>query len=400
MANLKKGDLSKIKGGQPNYKTLVQKFFHLNHKMQEFRHEEGIFMPDSMIIKINGVEVDAFEISEKKRVDEALTFVKKVSEGGTKDSIILVGYFTENGQIRHAPFTKFIKTEEFGGEGAKKENMGNKFEKEFLWSMQCKLDCLCKPNVYEKQVDELLKMIEDKDLPSNTSLAKVEWAGPRNAKRTLVDKPPAVAVNSEGKVTKDVGSTLTDITCYFGGQKANPRYLSCKYGNTVTFINTGITTIFPESDFKLFKEKNPKKPPKFKHKTAKILIDMFGLDPELFAKTFNEYGNQKMPTVKPSSSEWSKTKVKEFLRYCMGYGYWMVHGLDDGTVDLYQVTETAMNTSVNIGDITIQYGGVQGKGKRVNILCESNKYKFTFNFRGKQSAATYPTHIMCDYKKK
>ena len=131
MANLKKGDLRKVKGGQPNYKTLVQKFFHLNHKMQEFRHEEGIFMPDSMIIKIKGVEVEAFEISEKKREDEALAFAKKVSEGGTKDSIILVGYFTENGQIRHAPFTKFIKTEEFGGEGAKKENMGNKFEKEF-----------------------------------------------------------------------------------------------------------------------------------------------------------------------------------------------------------------------------------------------------------------------------
>ena len=36
----------------------------------------------------------------------------------------------------------------------------------------------------------------------------------------------------------------------------------------------------------------------------------------------------------------------------------------------------------------------------VNVLCESSKYKFSFNFRGKQSAATYPTHLMCDYKKK
>ncbi len=81
-------------------------------------------------------------------------------------------------------------------------------------------------------------------------------------------------------------------------------------------------------------------------------------------------------------------------------GYWMVHGLDNGTVDIYQVTESTMKRSVGIGNITIQYGGAQGKGKRVNVLCESSKYKFTFNFRGKQTAATYPTHLMCDYKKK
>ena len=78
----------------------------------------------------------------------------------------------------------------------------------------------------------------------------------------------------------------------------------------------------------------------------------------------------------------------------------MVHGLDNGTIDMYQVNESVMDRSVGIGDIKIQYGGVQGKGKRVNIICESSKYEFTFNFRGKQSDATYPTHIMCDYKKK
>jgi hypothetical protein len=99
-------------------------------------------------------------------------------------------------------------------------------------------------------------------------------------------------------------------------------------------------------------------------------------------------------------SDFDKGKVEELLRYCMGYGYWMVHGLDNGSVDIYQMTERTMNNSVSIGNITIQYGGVNGRGKRVNISCESSKYKFTFNFRGKQTAATYPTHLMCDYKKK
>lgn len=127
---------------------------------------------------------------------------------------------------------------------------------------------------------------------------------------------------------------------------------------------------------------------------------MFGIDQDLFAKTFNEYGKEKMPTITPKTGTWNKKKVENLLEYCMGYGYWMVHGLDNGTVDIYQMTKSKMSSSVGIGNITIQYGGVNGKGKRVNILCESNMYKFSFNFRGKQSAATYPTHLMCDYKKK
>ena len=398
MSNLNKIHLAKEK----NDEIFVNKFFHLKNRMQEFRHEEGLFMPDSMVIQIDGDEVEAYEISEKHKAEEALVNVKRVIYGNNrKDNIILVGYFTENGQIRHAPITKFVRTEEFGGAKGKKENAGNKFEREFLWSLECKLNCVCKPNVYEKEVDNLLEEIHKKDLPKDVSLSRVDWAGPRNAKRTIVDKGKGVAINSEGVVTTDVGSTLTDITCYFGGEDKNPRYLSCKFGNTVTFINTGIGRIFPEEQFKSFKDKLfAKKPPKFTHNTAKNLINMFGIDPEIFADTFNKYGEKKMPTVTPSAKDWDKSNVEELLRYCMGYGYWMVHGLDNGTTDIYQMTQSVMDKSVKIGNITIQYGGVNGKGKRVNILCESNKYKFTFNFRGKQSGDTYPTHLMCDYKKK
>jgi len=401
MANLTKKDLLKVKKGQPNYQTLIEKFFHLNHKMQEFRHEEGIFIPDTMVIQINNEEVEAYQTNEQDKAPEVLAYIQRIINGGRTDNIILVGHFTENGQIRHAPITKFVKTEEFGGEGAQKENMGNKFEKEFLWSLDCKLDCVCKPNVYEKEVNELLGMIEDKDLPSNVSLSDVEWAGPKNAKRTMVEKSNKIAIKSEGTVTKEVGSTLTDITCFFGGKRKNPRYLSCKYGNTVTFINTGIQKIFPITEFKSFKQpKVPTKPPSFTSSTAKIILKMFGLDEILFAQTFNDYGKKKMPTVKPPNSEWNKAQVENLLEYCMGYGYWMVHGLDSGIVDIYQMTKQKMEQSVGIGGITIQYGGAQGKAKRVNIICESTKYKFTFNFRGKQSDATYPTHLMCDYKKK
>ena len=49
--------------------------------------------------------------------------------------------------------------------------------------------------------------------------------------------------------------------------------------------------------------------------------------------------------------------------------------------------------------IEIQYGGSSGLGKRIDIVFESEKYRFKINIRNKQGKL-YPSHIMCDYKKK
>ena len=47
----------------------------------------------------------------------------------------------------------------------------------------------------------------------------------------------------------------------------------------------------------------------------------------------------------------------------------------------------------------LHYGGSTGKGKRLDMHLESSVYKFMFNLRNKQGGK-YPSHIMCDYKKK
>ena len=49
--------------------------------------------------------------------------------------------------------------------------------------------------------------------------------------------------------------------------------------------------------------------------------------------------------------------------------------------------------------VTVYYGRMNGAGKGVNMTCESKHYNFTFNIRNKQGGL-YPTHVMCDYKKK
>ena len=74
---------------------------------------------------------------------------------------------------------------------------------------------------------------------------------------------------------------------------------------------------------------------------------------------------------------------------------------DDASQIVLKVRESGslFGSAGGSADITINYGGMDGKGKRIDIECESGKYKFKFNIRNKQGGQ-YPTHVMCDYKKK
>ena len=79
----------------------------------------------------------------------------------------------------------------------------------------------------------------------------------------------------------------------------------------------------------------------------------------------------------------------------------MVHNNGKGAVDWYEMSERYMKQSATItSNVTIYYGRMNGKGIGVNMTCESTNYKFTFNIRNKQATGPFPTHMMCDYKKK
>ena len=54
-----------------------------------------------------------------------------------------------------------------------------------------------------------------------------------------------------GAKQKNIGSTVTDITTFWGPKK-DPVYLSLKYGSTLTFINSGVGRIFTPNDYKTF----------------------------------------------------------------------------------------------------------------------------------------------------
>ena len=386
MAELSKADLSK----RGNEETIAKKFFHMDNLMDTFLHKDGHFKPHAMVIVMDDEE-HPFEHDEKNRYKELLMRIKSVLDrSNSRDKILFVGRFVNTNQVKTVPITQMIKTEEFGGQtGGKRVNLGIKFEKDFYESLRCELACQCKPTAYKKEAQTLVEKI-GKD--ENVGFSDIEAVGGKNQSRPLVGGSSGLYVTAGGSKTKNIGSTVTDITTFWGPGKEEV-YLSLKYGNTLTFINSGVGKIFTADDYKNYFEG-------YTNPIGKEIFRMFGIDPVTYAKVFNDYPHKKrMPTI-DVTSKCDKAAIQDLLQYAIGYGYWMVHGGTTGGVQIYEVDESYMKKASTIsGSVKLMYGGTQGKGKRIDIHLESSVYKFMFNLRNKQSGL-YPSHIMCDYKKK
>tara|TARA_R100000908_G_scaffold61404_1_gene39472 strand:- start:29 stop:1189 length:1161 start_codon:yes stop_codon:yes gene_type:complete len=386
MAELSKADLGK----RGNEETMVKKFLHINGLMDTFLHKDGQFKPHAMVLVIDGEE-HPFEHDEKDRYEELLARIRSVLDRkNNSDKILFVGKFVNTNQIKTVPFKEMVKTEEFGGQtGGKKINLGIKFENDFYESLRCELACECKPTTYRKEAQSLIEQI-GKEV--KVGYSDVEAVGGKNQPRPLAGGSGGLYVTAGGSKSKNIGSTVTDITTFWGSKK-DEVYLSLKFGNTLTFINSGVGRIFTADDYKNFFEG-------YTNPIGKEIFRMFGIDPITYAKTFNEYPHKtKMPTV-DVTSKCDKAAIQDLLQYAIGYGYWMVHGGTSGGVKMYEMDQAYMKKASTIsGSVKLMYGGSQGKGKRLDIHMESSVYKFMFNLRNKQSGL-YPSHIMCDYKKK
>ena len=300
------------------------------------------------------------------------------------------GKFVNTNQVKTVPITEMVKTEEFGGQvGGKKVNLGIKFEKDFYESLRCELECSKDNTTYAKEVKSLVEQI-GKEV--KVGYSDVEAVGGKNQPRPLAGGSGGLYVTAQNQKTKDIGSTVTDITTYWGPKK-EPVFLSLKYGSTLTFINSGVGRIFTADDYKNYFNN-------YNNPIGKEIFRVFGIDPILYAKTFNDYPHKtKMPTI-DVTNKCDKAAIQDLLQYAIGYGYWMIHGGTGGGVKMYEIDEAYMKKASTItGSVKLMYGGSQGKGKRLDIHMESSVYKFMWNLRNKQSGL-YPSHIMCDYKKK
>lgn len=213
---------------------------------------------------------------------------------------------------------------------------------------------------------------------------KVIPEGAENKPRPLqfTESGPIIGYSEE-----TIAATLTDVTLEKEGKKI---YLSLKYGNTLTFFNSGVKKIFADSDFEDGKIDNS---------NGRALLDTFGIDNEIFCRVFNEYGKTDFKQYHTTSNDFDQEKLFNLVHSGIGSGYYMLKGTKGG-YSFYEITEEyAKKAATPISGIEVQYGGTDGKGKRVDIKFESESYYFKVNIRNKQGGL-YPSHIMCDYKKK
>jgi hypothetical protein len=132
------------------------------------------------------------------------------------------------------------------------------------------------------------------------------------------------------------------------------------------------------------------------------LLETFGIDNELFCRVFNEYREDKTGTnfteYHKATNDYDKEKLFNLVESGIGTGYFMLKG-GKKTEFFFVGDEYNKQASEPISGIEIQYGGKTGTGKRIDIVFESEKYRFKINIRNKQGKL-YPSHIMCDYKAK
>tara|TARA_E500000318_G_scaffold76109_1_gene70705 strand:- start:89 stop:1288 length:1200 start_codon:yes stop_codon:yes gene_type:complete len=229
-------------------------------------------------------------------------------------------------------------------------------------------------------------MIKEFDLNPNNFEVKEE--GGENKRRPLVftDKGPIVGHSGE-----NIADTLTDLTIEKSGTKI---YISLKFGGTLTFFNAGVArTVFPKNDFADGKIDTP---------NGVALLDTFGINNELFCRVFNEYREDGTGTdfseYHKATNDFDKDKLFNLVESGIGTGYYMLKG-GRKTEFFFVGDDYNKAASQPTSGIEIQYGGKSGKGKRIDIVFESEKYRFKINIRNKQGKL-YPSHIMCDYKAK
>ena len=309
--------------------------------------------------------------------------------------------------------------DEFGGRSSTsgRVNFGNEYEEklaETYYKMSIGMNIEKEP--WAKHVHTMNERFE-KD--TGCTLSYCHWAGPQNTSRPLVELNggKSVAISSGGKTDGEIGETVQDIMVQYGGNaqkypssnakgskiaKPDPNapytfYISVKYGKTLAFFNCGVqgtrggTKFFPTSDME--KGEIPK--------AGKTLLDMFNIEETPFINIFKNFGKggSGLSPYKFNTSLTTdqKTALEKMIYTGVGYGYYMAHFIQ-GKFEFYEVTEQYCKRASTLKGSTVelQYGGGDGKSKRINMVFSTEKYDFSFNIRNKQGAV-YPSHTNGDY---
>ena len=265
-----------------------------------------------------------------------------------------------------------------GGAGA---NLGIKFESQVANDLQ----------TFKNGGDEFIykDLTEDiiKDFNLTPTNFEIKEEGKKNQKRSLIFTPDGPLISTPKG--QSVAETLTDLTLIVDNK---PKYISLKFGDTLTFFNSGTKSTFTDKEILEGKITNP---------NGVALLEMLGINNELFCRVFNEYEEDKSGTnFKEFEKEETpdQQKLFNFMESGIGSGYYMLKGSLKGNYDFFIIDDTYLNSAATLtSKISVEYGGRGGTAKRVNARFTTEKYKIEINIRNKQGGIA-PSHIMANYK--
>jgi hypothetical protein len=374
MANLTLGDIRKY---EYRAKLLVDKVFNKNKKINKFTTDNGLFIANQ--IRLDGKTYNKYDLIIEKRIRDSKS-----------QNLEIAGQLEGQPGQKIFRLSKFQKSEEFGGQpvGGKRENKGNIFERELHNRLVEILNGKTPNGLYAKQAKKIIQLTSKK-LASAPKSVKLEAGANKPRPLILEGGEPIIKPG----VPMKHGPQLTDITLTHNNNKKS--YLSLKFGGTLTFVNSGVAKyFFPATEMATGKLSN---------KTGLAVLEALGIDHIKFCKVFTDYGKpSKGGTTIPSHIENVKSKVNarglhRLLTTAIGANYWMTHGKGGGAIDFWFMP-TAKNTAMAsiAGPITLYYGGMDGKSKRIDMKFSNSYFEFKLNIRNK-AGGLYPTHLMVDY---
>jgi hypothetical protein len=350
----------------------------MNGKSNQFATKKGLFKAEKLFIEGKEYKYSKNLYKRIEALEDESNGVKLVIIKGK------VSKKSEEIQMNHIE-----KTAEFGGqEKGKKVNLGNLFEEELHARM---LECLngksCKGK-YAKEATTIIDTLQDINGPINMELQDpIVHEGGKNQPRPLVESSGGIGILP--LQAERHGEKLTDITVHHLKNKKS--YLSLKMGSTVTFMNSGVAS-------KFFLESEMSKG-KVEIKAGKSVLKTLGLDNKDFCKVFKNYGKGEVMVKNHIRQVKVPTQMNKFLETAIGSNYFMIHGKSGG-IDFYHMSNSTNRSASKVnGVMTIYYGGVDGKGKRIDIEFSNQYFDFKLNIRNKQGGI-YPSHMMLDYKTK
>ena len=395
--------------------VLFDKALNRNGKVNRFTTDQGV------------VEMGGFEITRQTKTSKGIKVVSnyfdfsdmrgasgKARMNAAKrafNSLMLAGlrgknnieFTCNNINLRHMDIYldlgDFEKTSEFGGKGANtgNQNFGTEYEKSLAKSLQD-----WKNGLPVTRWADHVNMITTAVQKKHGSILEVIATGESDTKRPLIEQGQNILISVGGGVTStNIGSKVADIVLKCEKSDA---YLSVKYGDTLSFFNCGVAgtgknnlSLFPEN--KLKQKEIPTAGQKY--------LNMFGINHEDFLKIFERYQGKDAagPSVENHLRQVSltpsqKAALESLISSGVGMGYWMTH-FDGGKLHFYEIDNRYLDDASSLigNTIQLQYGGGNGKAKRINMVFETKLYDFSFNIRNK-SGGIYPTHSNGDYWKK